>query len=253
MKKLQSIMNKYCSVIAIVIAIFIWGIITYFDLVPRFMLPSPLDVMKAFLEDFSLIFKHLCVTMIEAIVGLLISIILSFILAIFMDRYKIVDKTLYPLIVLSQTFPTIAIAPIIVLWFGFGMMPKILLIVSTCFFPMTVSILTGFKNVNIDMIRLMETMNSTYIKTLLLVKIPLCMKSFFAGLKISATYSIVGAVVAEWIGGENGIGVYMTRVKKAYAFDKMFASIIIISICSILLVQVVKIIERKVIYWEDDE
>lgn len=137
------------------------------------------------------------------------------------------------------------------LWFGFGIMPKVLLIFSTCFFPLTISILTGFKNIDEDMLKLMKSMDSSYIKTLFIVKIPLSMKNFFSGLKISATYAIVGAVVSEWLGGENGIGVYMTRVKKAYAFDKMFASIIIISLLSLLLVWFIKILENKIIYWKE--
>ena len=117
------------------------------------MLPSPLDVVLAFINDFKLIFSHIGITLLEATIGLFISIIFSFILAIIMDRYKLFDRAIYPILVISQTIPTIAIAPIIVLWFGFGIMPKILLIFSTCFFPMTISILTGFKSVDEDMLK----------------------------------------------------------------------------------------------------
>ena len=251
MKKFQSIIYKYISILTVLLIIIIWGIISYIELIPRFMLPSPLDVFLAFIKDFKLIFSHIGITLLEASIGLLISIIFSFILAIIMDKYKIFNKAIYPILVISQTIPTIAIAPIIVLWFGFGIMPKILLIFSTCFFPMTISILTGFKSIDEDMLKLMKSMDSSYFKTLFIVKIPFAMRSFFSGLKISATYAIVGAVVAEWLGGEKGIGVYMTRVKKAYSFDKMFASIIIISLLSLLLVWFIKILENKIIYWKE--
>ena len=251
MKKLQNIITKYISLLTILLIIIIWSLISYIELVPKFMLPSPLNVLLAFIKDFKLILSHIGITLLEAIIGLLISIIFSFILAIIMDRYKLFDKAIYPILVISQTIPTIAIAPIIVLWFGFGIMPKVLLIFSTCFFPLTISILTGFKNIDEDMLKLMKSMDSSYIKTLFIVKIPLSMKNFFSGLKISATYAIVGAVVSEWLGGENGIGVYMTRVKKAYAFDKLFASIIIISLLSLLLVWFIKILENKIIYWKE--
>ncbi len=251
MKKLQNIINKYISTIIIFLIIIIWFIITYLELIPKFMLPGPIDVFLAFIKDFKLIFSHIGVTLLEATIGLLISIIFSFILAIIMDRYVFFNRAIYPILVISQTIPTIAIAPIIVLWFGFGIMPKILLIFSTCFFPMTISILTGFKDVDEDMLKLMKSMNSNYIKTLFIVKIPLAMRSFFSGLKISSTYAIVGAVVSEWLGGEKGIGVYMTRVKKAYSFDKMFASIIIISLLSLLLVWFIKFLENKIIYWKE--
>lgn len=111
--------------------------------------------------------------------------------------------------------------------------------------------MSGFQSVEEDMLKLMKSMDSTYWQTLFLVKIPLSLKSFFSGLKIASSYAVVGAVVSEWLGGERGIGVYMTRVKKAYAFDKMFASIIVISLLSVLLVQVVKMIEKKVVYWKE--
>ena len=251
MKKLQNIINKYISFITILLIILIWAIISYTQLVPKFMLPSPLDVFLAFIKDFRLILSHIGITLLEASLGLLLSIIFSFFLAIFMDRYKLFDKAIYPILVISQTVPTIAIAPIIVLWFGFGILPKIILIFSTCFFPLTISLLTGFKNIDEDMLKLMKSLDASYFKTLFIIKIPFAMKSFFSGLKISATYAIVGAVVSEWLGGEKGIGVYMTRVKKAYAFDKMFASIIIISLLSLMLVWFIKFLENKIIYWKE--
>lgn len=251
MKKLQNIINKYISFFTVLLIIIIWAFVSYIELVPKFILPSPIEVILAFIKDFKLIISHIGITLLEAIIGLLISIIFSFILAIVMDRYSLFNRAIYPILVISQTIPTIAIAPIIVLWFGFGIMPKILLIFSTCFFPMAISILSGFKSIDEDMLKLMQSMDSTYLKTLFIVKIPLAMKSFFSGLKIAGTYSIVGAVVAEWLGGEKGIGVYMTRVKKAYAFDKMFASIIIISLLSLLLVWFIKILENKIIYWKE--
>ena len=251
MKKLQNIINKYISTLTILLIITIWGIISYLEIIPKFMLPSPLDVFLAFLGDFNLIFTHIGITLLEASIGLLISIIFSFILAIVMDRYNFLNRAIYPILVISQTIPTIAIAPIVVLWFGFGIMPKILLIFSTCFFPIAISILTGFKDIDEDMLKLMESMDSSYIKTLFIVKIPFAMRSFFSGLKIASTYAIVGAVVSEWLGGEKGIGVYMTRVKKAYSFDKMFASIIIISLLSLLLVWFIKFLENKIIHWKE--
>ena len=251
MKKFQNIINKNISALTVLLIIILWQVISYTELVPKFMLPSPIEVVLAFIKDFKLIFSHIWITLLEAAIGLSISIIFSFILAIIMDKYKIFDRAIYPILVISQTVPTVAIAPIIVLWFGFGIMPKILLIFSTCFFPMTISILTGFKDVDEDMLKLMKSMDSSYIKTLFIVKIPLAMQSFFSGLKIAATYAIVGAVVSEWLGGEKGIGVYMTRVKKSYAFDKMFASIIIISLLSLLLVWVIRILEKKIIYWKE--
>ena len=130
--------------------------------------------------------------------------------------------------IITQTIPTIAIAPILVLWMGFGMAPKITLVVITTFFPITIGLLDGYKSVDPDAIRLMKAMGASRAQIFRHVKFPGALPQFFSGLKISASYAVVGAVVSEWLGGFNGLGVYMTRVKKAYSFDKMFAVIIFI-------------------------
>lgn len=250
MKKLINIINKYPASIVIFFILLIWSSISYFEVVPTFLLPNPISVIKAFFLDFDLIFKHLSYTLFEAFLGLFFSILVSFVLAILMDRFSFIDKSLYPLLIISQTIPTICIAPLFILWFGFGILPKIILIFLTCFFPLVVSILSGFKAIDKDYIKLLKSMNANYFKILILVKIPLSIKSFFAGLKIATSYSIVGAVVSEWLGGEYGIGVYMTRVRKSYDFDKMFAVTILITIISLLLIKLINFIENKVIYWE---
>ncbi len=252
MKKLiNTIKNKITAYLLIFIIIAIWYIVTALNIVPSFILPSPIDVIKAFFSDFYLIISHLWVTIIEAFLGLVISIVISFFIAILMDRFKFFEKTVYPLIVLTQSVPTIAIAPLIILIFGFGLMPKIFLIFLTCFFPLTISILTGFKNIDKDIIIFMKSLDASYFKILFLLKIPYSLKSFFSGLKIAASYCISAAVVSEWLGGEKGLGVYMIRVKNAYAFDKMFASIILISLLSILFVQFIKFLENKAVYWKN--
>ena len=129
------------------------------------------------------------------------------------------------------------------------MTPKIALVVITTFFPITIGLLDGFRSVDSDQINLMRSMRASKLQTFFIVKIPTALPSFFAGLKISASYAIVGAVIAEWLGGFEGLGVYMTRVKKAYAFDKMFAVIIFICIISLLLILLVTVIQRVATPW----
>lgn len=216
---------------------------------PAFMLPSPVDVFTAFVNDFPLLLTHAQITLQEALYGLLIGIALAFIIASLMDRFQFLYNAFYPLLVLSQTIPTVAIAPLLVLWMGFEMAPKITLVVITTFFPITIGLLDGFKSVDKDQVNLMRSMKANRFQTFYIVKIPTALPSFFAGLKISASYAIVGAVIAEWLGGFEGLGVYMTRVKKAYAFDKMFAVIIFICIISLLLILLVTLIQRLAMPW----
>lgn len=208
-------------------------------IVPNFMLPSITDIMRAFILDFNIIMKNCMITLIEAFLGLLISMILSLILALLMDRFTLLNKAFYPLLILSQTIPSVAIAPLLVLWMGYGIGPKVTLIVIVCFFPITVALLDGFRSVDSDTVNLFRSMGATNYQILRYLKLPWSMDNFFSGLKIAVSYSIVGAVIAEWLGGDYGLGVYMTRVKKSYAFDKMFAIIIFISLLSLLSIALV--------------
>ena len=154
-----------------------------------------------------------------------------------------------PLLVATQTIPTIAIAPLLVLWMGFGMEPKIMLVVITTFFPIAVGLLDGFKSADPDAVALLRSMNATRRQIFRHVKMPAALPYFFSGLRISASYAVVGAVISEWLGGFEGLGVYMTRVRKAYAFDKMFAVILLIVIVSLLLMKLVNVIRDVSMPW----
>ena len=245
-KKFQSITDKAAPLISVAAIVLVWLFVCEGEIVPSYMLPSPVSVVKSFVGDFSLLMSHAAVTIQEAVLGLLIGTFLGFIFAVIMDRFSFLYKALYPVLIISQTIPTIAIAPLLVLWMGFSMAPKITLVVITTFFPIAVSLLDGFKSVDSDEISLMRSMGANNLQIFRHVKLPSAMEQFFSGLKVSASYAVVGAVISEWLGGFEGLGVYMTRVKKAYAFDKMFAVIILVSMVSLLLMAVVALLKRVV-------
>ncbi len=217
------------------------------------MLPSPADVVMAFVHDFGLLMSHAKTTLAEAFLGLSIGILFGFIVAIIMDRFYIAYKAIYPVLVITQTVPTVAIAPLLVLWMGYGILPKITLIVITSFFPITIGLLDGFRSTDADALNLLRAMGANRMQRFIHIKLPSSMSHFFAGLRISVSYSVIGAVVAEWLGGFSGLGVYMTRVRKSYSFDKMFAVIFFISIISLLLVLGVTFIQRATMPWERKE
>lgn len=219
------------------------------EFVPAYMLPSPIDVVKAFADNFSIMMKQAAVTLQETLYGLLIGIAIAFVIASLMDRFTIINKALYPVLVVTQTIPAIAIAPLLVLWMGFGMAPKITLVVITTFFPIAIGLLNGFQSVDEDAINLMRSMGARRLQIFRIIKLPNATASFFSGLRISAAYAVVGAVVSEWLGGFEGLGVYMTRVKKAYAFDKMFAVIVFISAISLVLMGIVVLLEKISMPW----
>lgn len=239
--------SKLPTVVCILLIICIWEAVSASGLVPRFMLPSPFDVGHAFVDDFPTLMKHTSVTLIEAFVGLILGVIIGYGFAVLMDTFDVLYRAFYPLIVLTQTVPTVAIAPLLVLWFGYGMMPKVLLIIIVVFFPVTVGLLGGFRSVDSDSIRLMRTMKANRWQIFWHVKAPSALPHFFSSLRIAATYAVIGAVIAEWLGGFKGLGVYMTRVKKGFAFDRMFAVIILISVISLLMVLLINLIARRVL------
>lgn len=249
-KKYQSITNKLAPFTAIAVIILIWHICNDSEIVPAYMLPSPTDVARAFYNHFSVMLAQAAVTLQEAIYGLGIGIGLAFIIAALMDRFAFLRKAIYPILVITQTVPTIAIAPLLVLWMGFGMAPKITLVAITTFFPISIGLLNGFENADTDEINMMRSMGAGNLQIFRHIKLPSAAGDFFSGLKISASYAIVGAVISEWLGGFEGLGVYMTRVKKAYAFDKMFAVIVFISAISLLLIAAVSVLQRIAMPWE---
>lgn len=236
--------------LAIAVVLLLWLGVTEFEVMPSYMLPSPVDVCRALAVNFKTLLGHAGVTLSEAFAGLGLGIALAFVIATLMDRFSILYKAFYPLMVITQTIPTVAIAPLLVLWMGFGMAPKITLVVITTFFPITVSLLDGYRSADPDAVALLRSMGAGRVQIFRYIKFPSSIGHFFSGLRVSASYSVVGAVIAEWLGGLEGLGVYMTRVRKAYAFDEMFAVIIFIIVVSLLLMLLVSVIRKLVMPWE---
>ena len=223
----------------------VWYITTARGMVDAFILPSPMSVIRAFVGDFALLMRHSAYTLSEAFAGLAISLGVAFIFTVGMERYLYWRKALYPLLVISQAVPYIAIAPLLVLWLGHGMAPRVVLVSLTCFFPLVIGLYDGISQIRQEYLDELQVMGGSYIAGLCFVKLPLGMPTFFSGFKIAATYSFVGAVIAGWVGGTTGLGVYMTRVRRTFEFDKMFAVILLIVIISLILMYVVKFLEKR--------
>jgi len=241
--------HNLLPIIPIAVIILAWQLLSMSRLIPPYMLPSPLRVMEVFVIDFFLLSKHLATTLSEAMAGLSIAIAVSFLLAIFMDSNRYIKQSITPILLLTQTMPVIAIAPLLILWMGYGIAPKITLVFLTCFFPLTIGLLGAFASSDNDALRLLQSMGAKKWQLYRYIKIPQALPAFFSGLKIAASYSIIGAVIAEWLGGNAGLGVYMIRVRRTYSFDKMFAVIILVSVLSLLLIKVVGIIEKRAMPW----
>ena len=242
--------DKLYPVAALGLILFVWELISKLEIVPNFMLPSPVQMLRAMYIDAAALAQNAATTLLEAVTGLLIGVAVGYLAAMIMDNWDGAYKALYPLIVVTQTIPTVAVAPLLVLWFGYDMKPKIILIILCTFFPVAVGVLDGFRSVDPDEVNLLRAMGATKTQIFRHIKFPGALSNFFSGLRISAAYAIVGAVLAEWLGGFRGLGVYMIRVKKSFAYDRMFAVILLISVISLLLLWIVNLIEKRSMPWE---
>lgn len=249
MKKYQNIANKYAGLIFGLTLILLWEFSGYMGWLPRFIIPTPSQIITALVNDRANLWDNSRVTLLQAFIGLGIGIVLAFILAIVMDLIEWLNRALYPMLIVTQTIPTVAIAPILVLLLGYDMTPKIVLVVLTTLFPIIISILNGFANSDQDAVRLLQLMGANSWQVLLHVKLPNSLSYFFSGLRVSVSYAFVSSVVAEWLGGFEGLGVYMIQTKKAFAYDKMFAVIVLISLISLFFMWVVSLLERVFIPW----
>ena len=250
MKKYTNIESKLIPVAFQVALILAWQFLADSGNIPKYILPSPKDIVVTLFEILPGIRGHIYTTLMEAGIGFFIAVILSIVIAVLMDNFQVVRKSLYPMLVVSQTIPVIALAPLFMVWFGFGITPKVIAVILVCFFPVAVSLLDGLDSVDRDMINLLKSMGASKLQIFRYVKFPGALTGFFSGLRIAATYSIMGAIIGEWLGGEKGLGVYMIRVKHSFALDKMFAVILIIVLLSMALFGLIYIIQRLATPWD---
>lgn len=243
----RQIISLIKSHILVVLILVLWQLCVSLEVIPDYLLPSPLQIIEAFIEDFPLLMEHAKYTLATAFIGTAIGLIISFVLSILMDLSKTMKELIYPVILLNQTIPTIAIAPLLIIWLGYGITPKVVLVVLAVFFPITIALVDGYQSVSREHLNLFKSMKASKYQLYRHLKIPSAMGSFFTGLKVALSYALISAVIAEWLGGYHGLGVYMTRVRKSYDLDSMFAVIFLISFLTILLIGLVKWLERRVL------
>lgn len=212
--------------------------------IPLYVLPSPVQVIQTLFSELDTLTGHAGVTVAEAVCGMVISLILALILGILMDCFPVIRQGLYPLLVVTQTVPMIVMAPILIIYLGFGMTPKILTVVLMCFFPIAVSFSDGLAQVEEDYVHLVRSYGAGRWMAYRLVKIPAAIPSLLSGLKVAATYSVSGAVVGEWIGSQSGLGYYLLRVKNGYMLDKVFACVLVIIILSLCMNGIIRLWQR---------
>ena len=244
---IDKIKNSLYPVVTFLIILIIWQFVVEGFNIPQYILPSPIDILGVFFTDYENLYLHTVFTLNEALLGFILSIIIALVMGILMDFIPIFKKCFYPIMLVTQTIPTITIAPLLIIWFGFGILPKILMVTLTCFFPILINFVDGMENLDKDYLNLFKTMNAGKLNTFIHLKFPMSMDKLFSGLKISSTYAVMAATVAEWLGGSQGLGVYMVRSKSAYALDKVFASTLIVVVSSLIFVGIIQGIKKIVL------
>jgi len=218
-----------------------------------YILPSPLQIVQKLWDLREPLFKaHLPATMEVVGIGLAISVVLGLGLAIVMDLNKNVEKALYPLIIASQTIPTTALAPLFVLWFGYGIWSKVLVTVLITFFPITITVFDGFKSVRTDMIELMQTFGADRRTIFIKLKMPAVLPYFFSAIKMAIPLSLIGAAIGEWLGAQSGLGYFSRRMMTQLDGAGVFAPILLLSIAAMVLVAVVGALEERFVHWRNE-
>lgn len=228
-----------------------WNITSHLRLIESYILPSPVDVLHIIFTQRDVIGKHLWYTLSISYIGLLLSLIFGTLLAIIMHTISPLEDLLYPITVLSQATPTIAVAPLIILWFGFGRAPKIGVVVWVTFFPITINTLLGLSSVNKDMIDVMKTMGASQWQIFRHIIFPHTLAYTLTGLEITSPYAILGALTAEWMGTTQGLGLYIKRSFSSFELPQVFAGTLIITMFSLLTWATVAYIKKRLTKWRE--
>ncbi|MBM6665528.1 ABC transporter permease [Flavonifractor plautii] len=218
-----------------------------------YILPTPIEIFQRLWELREPLFTvHLPATMTVTAIGLAISLVLGLALAVAMDASDMVRRMLYPVVVVSQTIPTTAIAPLFVLWFGYGIWSKVLVTVLITFFPITITVYDGLRSAKTEMAELLQTYGATRREIFWKIKAPCALPYFFSAIKMAVPMSIIGAAIGEWLGAQSGLGYFSRRMMTQLDGAGVFAPIVLLSATAMIAVGIVALLERKFVRWRGE-
>jgi len=240
-------------IIIVVLLLIVWEVgVGASGLRPQ-VLPAPSRVVAQGWDQLPTIAKHAWATLQVTLTGFAFSLIVAWVLAVAIDFWEWLRRGLLPLLIASQTIPIIAIAPLMIIWFGFGLLPKVLVVALVTFFPIVVGLIEGFNKADREASNLLRSMGAGRFKEFWYVRLPSALPSFFTALRISITYAVVGAIFAEYVGAQEGLGIYMAMQKNTFRTDLVLAAVAVTAILSITLYLLTFIVERLVIPWSFKE
>lgn len=214
-----------------------------------YLVPSPAEIASALWEDRDLLAENAWVTLREILLGLLCALVVGIGFAVLMHRWQVLRDAAYPLIVASQTIPIIVIAPILVVWFGYEITPKIVIVALICFFPITVNALDGLRSVDPEGVKMMRSLDASRWQRFWRVEAPAALPSLFTGIKIAVVVAPIAAVFAEWAGSSSGLGHLIQSDTANFQVARQFATVVVLSAMALALIGLVALVERRVVRW----
>jgi NitT/TauT family transport system permease protein len=233
----------------ILMLLVLWDVVVRVFKIPPYLVPPPMAVVKQLGAEWPMLLSQALPTLYATLGGFAASALIGVPVAMWIAYSRTVESFVYPLLVFSQSVPKVAIAPLFVVWFGFGIVPKVIAAFLLGFFPVVVSTVQGFKSVEPEVIDLARSMGANPLKIFLKFRLPQALPSIFSGLKVSVTLAVVGAVVGEFVGSNSGIGFVLQRATGTFDLPLMFAALVVLSTLGVLLFLAVELVERWLMPW----
>ncbi len=241
------------AVLSVASAFVIWEVYVRLSGISPLMLPAPSRVLEQIVLNRDLLWANTIPTLQATFAGFALSLSVAFGLSVVLDFMPRVRRVLFPIFVVSQTLPLVAIAPLVVLWFGFDLTPKVLLVALVTFFPMLVALVDGYAATDPEIEELMRAMGANRVQIFRSVRLPSAMPYFFAGLRISITYAVVAAIFAEYVGARAGLGIVILNAKNSFRPDLVLAAVVISSLLTLMFFSVTALLQKIVLRWRDVE
>ncbi|MDQ7954481.1 MAG: ABC transporter permease [Rhodocyclaceae bacterium] len=233
----------------LLVLLILWDLLVRIFKIPPYLIPPPMAVIKQLGADWSMLLQQSLPTLYATLGGFVASALIGVPIAMWIAYSRTVESFVYPLLVFSQSIPKVAVAPLFVVWFGFGIVPKVIAAFLLGFFPVVVSTVQGFKSVEPDVIDLARSMGAGPMKIFLKFRLPQALPAIFSGLKVSVTLAVVGAVVGEFVGSNSGLGFVLQRATGTFDLPLMFAALVVLSMMGVILFLIVELVERWLMPW----
>jgi ABC-type nitrate/sulfonate/bicarbonate transport system permease component len=234
----------------LLLLLFVWEVAVRIDDTPRWFLPPPSGVAQEAIRSRELLWTNTWTTLQEVLIGYVVALVVGVLSAVIIASSRLAERAVYPLVVATQAIPIIALAPILLIWFGYGITPKIIVVVLICYFPITVNMADGLRSSDPDALRLLRSMGASRWQVMRIVQAPSSLPYFFSGARVAAAVSVIGAIVGEWVGASSGLGYLMTRSASQFQTERLFAAVGVSALLGIGLFGLVALAERWLLPWQ---